>query len=122
MDEFIGIFGVIFVTVIFFTTILSIISTLAKDIKEASQWSSVLMVLVMILGVTSMVSMGEVASNPVLYLIPVYNSVQCMSSIFALSFNGVNFLITILSNIIYISLGIYILAKMFNSEKIMSNT
>ena len=59
--------------------------------------------------------------NPMLYLIPVYNSVQCMSSIFALQFNAINFVITIISNIVYIGAGVYLLAKMFNSEKIMSS-
>ena len=120
-STYVSIFGVILVTVIFFTTILSIISTLSKNLKEASQWSSVLMIFIMMLGVTSMIGMGNIASNPLVYLIPVYNSVQCMSGIFAMSFNGLNFVITILSNIVYIGFGVYILAKMFNSEKIMSS-
>ena len=118
---FVALFGVILVTVIFFTTILSIVSTLAKNVKEASQWSSLIMVLVMMLGVSSLVGMGEIPTQPYLYLIPVYNSVLCMSSIFSLSVNILNFVITILSNIVYISLGVYLLAKMFNSEKIMSS-
>ncbi len=117
---YLSIFLVILVVVIFFTTILSIVSTFAKNVKEASQWSSMLMVVVMLLGLSSLMGMGSVPTNPFLYLIPIYNSVQCMSSIFALSFNGINFLITILSNIVYIGLGIYLLTKMFNSEKIMS--
>ena len=120
-STYVSIFAVILVTVIFFTTILSIISTLSKNLKEASQWSSVLMIFIMMLGVTSMIGMGNIASNPLVYLIPVYNSVQCMSGIFAMSFNGVNFVITILANIVYIGIGVYILAKMFNSEKIMSS-
>lgn len=120
-STYVSIFGVILVTVIFFTTILSIISTLSKNLKEASQWSSVLMIFIMMLGVTSMIGMGNIASNPLVYLIPVYNSVQCMSGIFAMSFNGLNFIITILSNIVYIGFGVYILAKMFNSERIMSS-
>ena len=118
---YISIFGVILVTVILFTTLLSIVSTLAKTLKEASQWSSVLMVFIMMFGVTSLMGMGQIPTNPLLYLIPVYNSVQCMSAIFAMSFNGLNFVITILANIIYISIGVFVLAKMFNSEKIMSS-
>lgn len=121
IETFIGVFGVILVTVMLFTTLLSIISTIAKNIKEASQWSSVLMVVVMLMGVSSLVGMGNIPTNPIVYLIPVYNSVHCMSSLFALQFNGINFIITILSNIVYIGVGVYVLAKMFNSEKIMSN-
>ena len=35
--------------------------------------------------------------------------------------NIVNFIITILVNIVYITIGVFILTKMFNSEKIMSH-
>lgn len=121
VDTYLGILGVIIVTVIFFTTILSIVSALAKNLKEASQWSSVLMIFIMMFGVTSLMGMGNIPTNPIIYLIPVYNSVQCMASIFSMSFNGLNFVITILSNILYIFLGVLLLAKMFNSEKIMSS-
>ncbi len=114
-------FAVMIVTLIFFTTILSIVSTLAKNVKESSQWSSVLMVIVMVLGVSSMAGMGNVPEDFKMYLIPVYNSVQCMSSIFALKINYVNILVTIISNVIYIGAGVFLLAKMFNSEKIMSS-
>ena len=121
VDTFIGVFGVILITVMLFTTLLSIISTIAKNIKEASQWASVLMVVVMLMGVSSLVGMGNIPTSPIAYLIPVYNSVHCMSGIFALQFNGLNFLVTILSNLVYIGIGVFVLAKMFNSEKIMSN-
>lgn len=121
IDTYLCILGVIIVTVIFFTTILSIVSALAKNLKEASQWSSVLMIFIMMFGVTSLMGMGNIPTNPLIYLVPVYNSVQCMASIFSMEFNGLNFIITILSNIAYIFLGVIILAKMFNSEKIMSS-
>lgn len=120
IDTYLCILGIIFVTVIFFTTVLSIISTFAKNVKEASQWSSMLMVLVMVLGITSMVKTGGEVNNLLVYFIPVYNCVTCMGSIFSLTINPICFIITILSNIVYISIGVFILAKMFNSEKIMS--
>ena len=120
IDTYLCILGIIFVTVIFFTTVLSIISTFAKNVKEASQWSSMLMVLVMVLGITSMVKTGGEVNNLLVYFIPVYNCVTCMGSVFSLTINPICFIITILSNIVYISIGVFILAKMFNSEKIMS--
>ena len=121
LDTYIAVLGVIIVTVIFFTTLLSIVSTFAKTLKEASQYSSILMIVIMMFGLTSMMGMGKVPTNPLVYLIPVYNSVQCLSSIFSMSFNGINFIITIISTICYIGVGVYILTKMFNSEKIMSS-
>ena len=116
-----SIFILIIGMVILFTVLLSIISTFAKSIKEASQYAVTLIVIVMMFGLTSMMSGGNTNSLWSVYFIPIYNTVQCMSSIFALSFNPLHFVITIISNIAYIGIGIFVLTKMFNSEKIMFN-
>lgn len=79
------------------------------------------MVIVMLFGVSSLMGADKISTNPFAYLIPIYNSVQCMSSIFAMQFNTINFLLTIISNAIFVGIGVFILAKMFNSEKIMSS-
>lgn len=121
IETYIGAFFIIIVTVMLFTTLLSIISTFAKSIKEAGQYAIPVMVVTMIIGITSMLSMGGSSTAWYLYLIPIYNSVQCLSGIFALSFDLVGFLITILSNIVFIGLGIFIITKMFDSEKIIFN-
>lgn len=121
VETYIGAFFIIIVTVMLFTTLLSIISTFAKSIKEAGQYAIPVMVVTMIIGITSMLSMGGSSTAWYLYLIPIYNSVQCLSGIFALSFDLVGFLITILSNIVFIGLGIFIITKMFDSEKIIFN-
>ena len=108
------------IMVLFFTVVLSLISTLAKSVKEASQYALPIMVVVMMFSLTSM--MGAGASNILaLYFIPVFNVVQCMTAVFSLSFNIIPFIITVISSIAYIVAGIFILAKMFNSEKIMFN-
>ena len=121
IETYIGAFFIIIVTVMLFTTLLSIISTFAKSIKEAGQYAIPVMVVTMIIGITSMLSMGGSSTAWYLYLIPIYNSVQCLSGIFALSFDLVGFLITILSNTVFIGLGIFIITKMFDSEKIIFN-
>ena len=110
----------IMINVIFFTVLLSIISTLAKSAKEASQYAVPVMVVVMMFGMSSLFGGGN-SSFWALYLIPIYNSVQCMGAIFSLSFNPLNFIITIVSSLAYIGIGIFALTKMFNSEKIMFN-
>lgn len=117
---YIEILLLIIIIVLFFTVILSMISTLAKSVKEASQYSLPVMIVVMMFAITSMLSQGA-SSNVVFYLIPILNIVQSLSAIFSLSFNLLNFALTIISNIAYITLGIFLLTKMFNSEKIMFN-
>lgn len=112
--------AVVVFTVLFFTVILTIVSTFAKSVKEASSYSIPVMIVVMLLGASSF--MGTVAqSNPALYLIPVYNSIQVLTGILSLSIDPICFTIFAVSSVVYIGLGIFALTKMFNSEKVMFN-
>ncbi|VEU82220.1 ABC transporter permease [Acholeplasma hippikon] len=111
---------VIMFTVLFFTTALSIISAFAKTVKEASSLAVPLMMLVMLVGVTGFMN-TSVTSNSLLYLLPIYNSIQCFSGLLSLTINPLNLLLTIISNGVMIGIGVFVLAKMFNSEKIMFN-
>lgn len=110
----------IIVTVLLFTTLLTIISTFAKSVKEASSYSAPLMIGVMIIGITNFMSTSSSTSS-ISYLIPVYNIMQCLVEVFSLNINITHFVICICSNTVYIALGIYILTKMFNNEKIIFN-
>lgn len=113
-------FGVVVFTVLLFTVILTMVSTFAKSVKEATSYSIPIMVIVMLLGATSF--MGTVAqTNPALYLIPVYSSIQILTGILSITVDPICFIVYVLSSIVYIGLGIFALAKMFNSEKVMFN-
>ena len=116
-----GILGIILVSVMMFTMIMSIFSTFAKSVKEASQLVMPAMIIVMLAGVTSMIGGGKVATNPALYLIPVYNCAQSLAMIFSGEFYGLCYLLTVLSDLAIVVIGVIILAKMFNNEKIMLN-
>lgn len=117
--EYLSIFAVIITTVLAFTVILSIFSSFSKSVKEATTYATPVMIVVMIIGITSM--LGGSQTNTLLYFLPIYNSTQCMAGIFGLSFNGLQFLITILSNLLFVGLGVFILTRLFNSEKVMFN-
>ena len=110
---------VILSTVLVLITAISIISAFAKTIKEASSYISPLMIVSMLVGLSGM--FGATATSPVLYIIPIFNSVQCMVGIFSFEFDIVNMIITVISNIVFTGVGVFVLAKMFNSEKIMFN-
>lgn len=112
---------VIILTVLFFTVVLTIVSTFAKTVKEASSLSIPVMIVVMLLGATSF--MGTTAqSNAALYLIPVYGAIQCLTGILSMTIDPLAFVLFILSSIVYIGGGIFALTKMFNSERIMFNS
>ncbi len=110
---------VILSTVLVLITVISIISAYAKTIKEATTYVTPLMILSMLIGLSGM--MGLTTTNPALYAVPILNSVQCMIGIFSFEANIINILITVGANVAVTALGIFVLAKMFNSEKIMFN-
>lgn len=110
---------VILSTVLVLISVISIISAFAKTVKEASSYVTPLMIASMLIGLSGM--FGASATSPVFYAIPLYNSVQCMISIFSFDLNVVNILITVAANVVVTGIGVFILTRMFNSEKIMFN-
>lgn len=106
--------------VLLFTAIIGIISAYAKSVKEATTYTTPILICVTLLGMTTLFSDGAVV-NHILYLIPIYNTIQAMTGIFSFTPSIVNIVITIISNLVYTIVMIIILAKMFNNEKIMFN-
>lgn len=103
-----------------FVGIYSIASAMAKSVKEASAYSTPIMIIVLIIGILSMVS-SLPTDNIFVYFIPVYNSVVAMSTILALDINILGVIIAVCSNLVYAIILAIILGKMFNSERIMFN-
>ncbi len=110
---------VILSTVLFLITLISIISAFAKTVKEATSYVTPLMVLSMVIGLSGM--FGTSTSTPYLYAIPLYNSVQSMIGIFSFEPNILHMVITVVSNVLWSVLGVFVLTRMFNSEKVMFN-
>lgn len=118
IQDYLMLLLVILSTVLVIVAIVSIVSAFAKNVKEASGWVTPIMIISMLLGVTSMVE-SLCKTEPVWFLIPLYNSVQCMNGIFSLNMNMVNIAVTVAANICYAGIGVFVLTKMFDSEKVM---
>lgn len=114
---YVALFAVLLSTILIFIVLISLISAFAKSIKEASGLATPLIIVIMAVGVTTM--FGKAATNPALYLIPVYNSVNMLLTLFSGDFAFIPFILTITSNVLITAGGAYLLTKMFNSEKIM---
>ena len=110
---------VILSTVLVLITVISIISAYAKTVKEAGTYVTPLMILLMLTGLGGM--FGTTAQSPALYLIPIYNSVQSMIGIFSFEANILYMSITVAVNVAVTIVGVFVLTRMFNSEKIMFN-
>ncbi len=112
-------FVVIISTVLIYVVLLSIVSAYAKSVKEAASLAAPFMILNMLVGISSM--LGVSSSSVISYMIPLYNSVQSITSILSLAVVPLHLGVTIFVNLIIVTIGVWILAKMFNSEKVMFN-
>ena len=118
IQDYLLLAAVIFSTVLVLVTVISVISALAKTIKEAQTYVMPVMFVVMGLGITGMFG-GGASQELVRYCIPLYNSVQCMVGIFSFSVLPLGVAATVGVNAAVTLLGVFVLAKMFNSEKII---
>ena len=118
ISDYLLLLAVILVSVLIIVSLISIISAYSRSVKEANTAVVPLMVVVMFIGITSMFGTGA-PENPALYCIPLYNSVQSMNGIFSFHYNPMNIGITLVSNLVWTVLLIYVITRMFNSEKIM---
>lgn len=111
-------FLVIISVTLLFIAILGTLSAFAKSVREASSLCIPVMILVMLIGISGFMS-STASTNPVYYLIPVYNAVQSLTGILSGNISTLCFGITILANLFYVIVIVILLSRMLNSEKIM---
>ena len=108
----------ILATVIIMASVVSLLSALAKDVKNAGTMIVPFMLVVMLCGLTPMFQSGTPESLTA-YLIPFYNSIQVMTTVFAHEMKWMPVIVMLASNIIYTGIAVWGLTRMFNSEKVM---
>lgn len=118
VSDYVVLLFVIITTTLLIVGMISIISAYAKSVKEASSMASPLMILVSLIGVTNMMSNG-MPTELYWYLIPIYNTVQCISGVFSMDYQILPVIITCVANTIYSGILVVVLTKMFDSERIM---
>lgn len=116
--HYLALAAVILSTVLLIVALTSLISAFAKSTKEAQGYITPLMILVTLLGITAMTGSGA-QENALFYLIPFYNSVQTMVGIFAFELSAAHLAITAGVNLALTGAGVFLLTRMFNSERIM---
>ena len=109
---------IIFATVLIMASAVSILSALAKDVKNAGTMITPFMLVVMFCGLTPMFQNGAPESLTA-YLIPFYNSIQVMTSVFAHEMKWIPVIVTLAANVVYTGIAVWVLTRMFNSEKVM---
>ena len=109
---------VIFASVLIMASAISLLSALAKDVKNAGTMVVPFMLVVMLAGLLPMFQ-SSTPDNLVIYLIPFYNSIEVMTAVFAHEMTWLPVIVTLVSDTIYTGIAVWGLTRMFNSEKIM---
>ncbi len=117
-SDYIVLFAIIISTVLIMAAIVSILSTLAKDVKNAASLCMPLMLVMVFLGIISMLS-SDISTNTAVYLIPFYNSTLAMTALLQHELALLNAVVTVGANIAYTVCAVLVLTKMFNNEKVM---
>ncbi len=118
ITDYLMLLGIILTTVLVMVALISIISAIAKSIKEAGTAVSPLMIIVMVISLVPMFG-GDGEKSLAMFFIPIYNSVLCIHGIFSFTYQPVWIVITILMNLIYAGVLSWVLTKLFDSEKVM---
>jgi len=117
--DYLMILLVLFSTVFVVVGLISIISAYAKNMKEAGSFIAPVYILTILVSVSSMFGNGA-TNNLYMYAFPIYNTVQTLIAILTFDSQAVLYLLlTAVSNLVYLTIFVLILNKMFNSEKIM---
>lgn len=109
---------IILSSVLIMASAVSLLSALAKDVKNAGTMITPFMLVVMFCGLTPMFQSGTPESLTA-YLIPFYNSIQVMTSVFAHEMKWMPVIVTLVANVVYTGVAVWGLTRMFNSEKVM---
>lgn len=110
--------AVILSTVLLLVSAISLISANARTIKEAQTTAMPLQIVVTLVGVSGMFG-GGADKELWRFLIPLYNSAQCMSGIFSFRVNPAGVVVTVGVNLLLCAVGVVLLTKMFDSERIV---
>ena len=117
-NDYLVILLIILATVLIMASAVSLLSALAKDVKNAGTMITPFMLVVMLCGLMPMFQSGT-PENLTAYLIPFYNSIQVMTAVFAHELKWMPVIVTLAANVVYTGIAVWGLTRMFNSEKVM---
>ena len=117
-SDYIALLLVILAAVLIMASAVSLLSALAKDVKNAGTMVTPFMLMIMLAGLLPMFQNGA-AENLVVYLIPFYNSIEVMTAVFSHELAWTPVLVTLISDVVYTGIAVWGLTRMFNSEKVM---
>lgn len=114
--EYASLFGIVLSSVLLMVALVSMLSAWAKSVKEATAMISPVMIIVLLVGIgSSFLPMNEWY----FFCIPLLNSAAALGNVFLMSAQPLFVVITILTNLAVAGGLMWVLSRMFCSEKIM---
>lgn len=99
---------------------ITILSVFAKDVKTASSLVSPLYIVIMMAAMVTMFT-GNFEPGNAMFLIPVFGTAIAIQNIMINTLTVVQFMLTLIGNIIFAGIITYGVTRAFDSEKIMFN-
>lgn len=121
-SDYLKLFALTMTAVLVIVSVLLLISTLTKNVKEASSAGSIISVSIVLMSVLSNIQSTEKIINNLGTLnifIPIWNSVKEMSDLLLFDTSGNMIILTCLINIAYSVILLIAVGKCFNREKLV---
>jgi len=117
VSDYVVLFAVVITTQLMIVSIFSVISALAKSIKEAGGYSTPIYIVSMLVAMYA----GYMGARKNLYMftIPIYNSAMILTEMFGEGYELAQVGVACATNLAISAICVYILTKLFNSEKVM---
>lgn len=120
VSDYLLLLFVIIATTLVIVALMSLLSTLAKSVKEANSYAGPLMIIILVAAMSNMLFGDKIGSWA--YFVPILNSVKVMGDIFSFTAKTWQVLTAALTNFAAAGALSFALAKMFDSEKIISGS
>ena len=122
-SEYLLLFGVTITAVFALAGVLLILSTVAKDVKQATSIAPALMLVLMVASMLTIVeSFGEVVDDlgMINACIPAWNTMVVMQDIIAFDYSPAFAVTTCAVNLLFAVIAIFITGRLFENEKIVN--
>lgn len=120
VSDYLLLLFVIIATTLVIVALMSLLSTLAKSVKEANSYVGPLMIIILLAAMSNMLFGDKIGSWA--YFVPILNSVKVMGDIFSFTAKTWQVLAAALTDLAAAGALSFALAKMFDSEKIISSS
>ena len=121
--EYVLLFAVTMTAVFALAGLLLVISSVARDTKQATSIAPVIMVVMMVMSLLTMVeSFGRTVERlgMVNAVIPAWNAMTVMQNIIVLEYSSVFVAVTCVANLVFAGICIVLVGRMFENEKIVN--